>query len=188
MPQPGRSKPRANAPHPRLWKAYRANAVCYTVSILSYRTAGRVHLGNIWNKQDVSAALEATLRSWMPWVHEEIVESAEGKNVTEWCKKRECWTLIQSLHLDLAPGFEEELAEGVPLPNVGQFREKKGSARRELTAEERDRQARTMRLEPNDWLAMGGAGRQVALPRRCARPQSSDRELDLPVLMSCDAH
>lgn len=142
------------------FKGYRANAVCYTVSLLAYRTANRVNLGAIWNNQDVSAALEATMRSWMPWVHEEIVESAESRNVTEWCKKRECWTRIQSLHLDFAPGFEDELAEGLPLPNVGQFKERKNSAPRELTAEERGRQAITMRYEPDDWMKIMAWGRE----------------------------
>ncbi|MFC1574857.1 AIPR family protein [Gemmatimonadota bacterium] len=143
------------------FKAYRANAVCYTVSLLAYRTAGRVSLGGIWNNQEVSAALEATMREWMPWVHEEIVESAEGRNVTEWCKEKGCWTRLQSLHLDLAPGFEDELAEGVPLPNVGQFNERKGGAPRGLTAEERDRQARTMRLGPEDWLKIMSWARET---------------------------
>jgi len=133
------------------FSAYRANAVCYTVSLLAYRTAGRVDLAEIWNRQDVSDALEETLRSWMPEVHSEIVDSAGGRNVTEWCKKKDCWTHLQSMLIGFASGFEEELAEGLPLPNVGKFREKKGDAPRALTHEERDRQARAMRYGPNEW-------------------------------------
>lgn len=142
------------------FSAYRANAVCYTVSLLAYRTAGRVNLETIWRDQDVSRALEATMRSWMPAVHEEIVESAGDRNVTEWCKTKECWAHIQSLRLQFAPGFEDELAEGLPLPTVGQFRERKGSAPRALTSEERDRQAITMRYGPDDWLKIMAWGQE----------------------------
>ena len=142
------------------FSAYRANAVCYTVALLAYRTAGRVNLEAIWRDQDVSQALEATMRSWMPAVHDEIVESAGDRNVTEWCKKKECWARIQSLRLQFARGFEDELAEGLPLPTVGQFKEGKSSAPRTLTPEERDRQAITMRYGPDEWLQIMAWGQE----------------------------
>ena len=145
------------------FSAYRANAVSYTISLLAYRTAGRVNLESIWHRQAVSTALEETLRSWMPVVHNEIVESAGDRNVTEWCKKRECWTRVQSLNLRFAPGLELELAEGLPLPTVGQFRERKGSPTRSLTAEERDRQAITMRHSPEQWMQIISWGRESGL-------------------------
>ena len=113
---------------------------------------GRVALSKVWNDQNVSDALEETIRSWMPIVHEEIVESAGLRNVTEWCKNTECWTHLQSLRLEFSSGFEEELSEGLPLPNVGQFKEKKDKPPRELTPEERDRQAKAMRYSADDWL------------------------------------
>ena len=134
------------------FSAYRANAVCYTVALLAYRTHGRVDLTAIWNQQDVSDALASTMKSWMPRVHEEIVESAGDRNVTEWCKKKECWTHVQSLRLDFAPGLADELAEGLPLPNVGQFNEKKGRAPKALTPAERERQAITMKYSAEEWL------------------------------------
>ena len=60
------------------FSAYRANAVSYTVALVAYRTCGRLKLEEIWKNQDVSDALEETMRSWMPRIHEEIVESAEA--------------------------------------------------------------------------------------------------------------
>ena len=96
----------------------------------------------------------------MPAVHDEIVESAGDRNVTEWCKKKECWARIQSLRLQFARGFEDELAEGLPLPTVGQFKEGKSSAPRTLTPEERDRQAITMRYGPDEWLQIMAWGQE----------------------------
>jgi hypothetical protein len=133
------------------FSAYRANAVCYTVAMLAFRTAGRLDLDSIWMNQDVSEALEETMRAWMPRIHEEIVDSAEGRNVTEWCKKKECWALVQSLNLEFAAGLEEELAEGQPTPNVGQHKVRDGVKPKALTQEERERQAKVMKLSPDEW-------------------------------------
>src|SRR5690606_25270703 len=77
--------------------AYRANAVTYTVALLSYRTAGRIPLTNIWNHQEVPSALAATLHDWMPIVYESIIDSAGGRNITEWCKQEECWRHLQTI-------------------------------------------------------------------------------------------
>lgn len=134
------------------FSAYRANAVCYTISSLAYRTAERVDLADIWTRQSISENLEATIRSWMPQIHEELVDSAGDRNVTEWCKKKECWSHVQTLDLEFAPGLKDELAAGLPLPTVGKFKASKTSPAKTLTAEERDRQARTMRLDSDEWL------------------------------------
>ena len=133
------------------FSAYRANAVCYTVALLAYRTSGRLNLDGIWTNQGVSEALEETMRVWMPRIHEEIVDSADGRNVTEWCKKKECWALVQSLNLELSAGLEVELAEGQPLPTVGRHRERQGAKPMPLTQEERERQAKVMKLGPDEW-------------------------------------
>lgn len=138
------------------FSAYRANAVSSTVALVAYRTCGRLKLEEIWRNQDVSDALEETMRSWMPRIHEEIVESAEGRNVTEWCKKKECWAMVQSLDLEFAPGFEDELAEGQPLPTVGKFAERKGAKLKTLTHEERERQAKVMKVGPDEWQKLIG--------------------------------
>jgi len=105
----------------------------------------------VWKNQEVSENLEETIRTWMPRVHEEIVSSAGDRNVTEWCKKKDCWSLIQSLDLEFAPEFEKELAEGQPLPNVGRYREKKGSETKPLSQAERERQGRVMKTSSEEW-------------------------------------
>jgi len=133
------------------FSAYRANAVSSTVALVAYRTCGRLKLDEIWKNQNISDAFEETIRSWMPRIHEEIVESAEGRNVTEWCKKKECWAMVQSLDLEFASGFEEELAKGQPLPNVGKFSERKGAKLKTLSHEERERQAKVMKIGPDEW-------------------------------------
>lgn len=45
----------------------------------------------------MSPSLEETTRDWTPWVYEGLVANAAGRNVTEWCKKPNCWIAVQQL-------------------------------------------------------------------------------------------
>jgi hypothetical protein len=134
---------------------YAANAVAYTVSLLSYRTAGRLDLAGIWAAQQLSPALEATLHEWMPEVHAEIIDSAGARNVTEWAKREEAWRHIQTLPLRLSADLEDELAEGQPLPTVGDSAGKKGL---DLTHEDRENIARVMQISADQWVRISGWG------------------------------
>lgn len=135
--------------------AYPAAALAYTVSLLSYRTAGRLDLSGIWAAQQISPAIEATLRNWMPEIHGEIVESAGGRNVTEWAKREEAWRHLQTLALRLSADLEDELAEGQPLPTVGSSAGKRGT---DLTHEDRENIARVMQITPEQWVRISGWG------------------------------
>ena len=137
---------------------YRANAVAYTVALVSWRTAGRVDLMEVWNNQEVSPPLGAVLIDWMPMVHDALVETAGSRNVTEWCKKEECWRKIQSLNISLPRGFLDELAEGQPLPNVGARSGKEGA----LSDDDRENIARVMQIPHTKWVELvswGGSGK-----------------------------
>ena len=127
---------------------YRANAVAYTVALFSWRTAGRVDLSVIWGARQVSSALESVLHDWMPEIHEAIVQTAGDRNVTEWCKKEECWREIQTIDLNLPRELLDELSEGQPLPNVGA---RSGQAGK-LSEEDRESIARVMQAGPETWL------------------------------------
>src|SRR5206468_467709 len=80
-------------------------------------------LQRIWREQAVSPALVEAITTFSKAVHEGILTSSNGKNVTEWCKKEECWYAIRSLDLALPPALEAELvtekhdAPGQPSPN-----------------------------------------------------------------------
>ena len=127
---------------------YRANAVAYTVALFSWRTAGRVDLSAIWGARQVSSALESVLHDWMPEIHEAIVQTAGDRNVTEWCKKEECWREIQTIDLNLPRELLDELSEGQPLPNVGARSGRAGK----LSEEDRENIARVMQAGPETWL------------------------------------
>lgn len=88
---------------------YRANIVTYTLAWISHHTAQRIDLGTIWKAQDVSAAFEETIRSVSKEVHQIIVDPPNGKNVTEWCKRKECWEKISEKKISIHEKFQSEL-------------------------------------------------------------------------------
>lgn len=128
--------------------AYRANAVAYTVALLSHKTYGRLVLANIWNRQDVSPVVEQVLTDWMPQVLNCIVETANGRNVTEWAKKEDCWNNVKTLQLETPDGLEAELSEGDYLPTVGTAA-RKGKV--SLTTDDRRNIAIVMGVDSDTW-------------------------------------
>ena len=75
---------------------YRANLVTYSIALISYKSEKRINLNKIWKEQSLSEALVDTILDVSQIVYNHITCSAEGKNVTEWCKKRTMleWTLV----------------------------------------------------------------------------------------------
>ncbi len=98
------------------------------------------------------------MRKWMPEIHAEIVKSARGRNVIEWCKKKDCWASIQSMDLLPEPDLVMLLDGAQPVPTVGRFNKRNGkgkkAAPKPLSPEERDRQAKVMKLSVDEWQRM----------------------------------
>jgi len=140
--------------------AYRANAVAYTVAAISYRTAGRINLQAIWELQGVSDALSRTIHDWMGVIHQQLVASAGQRNVTEWCKKEECWRHIQTSGIPVPADLEAELSEGQPIPTVGNRSDRKGQG---LSARDRESIARVMQRSADDWIHLCKWGAQTEL-------------------------
>lgn len=82
-------------------QSYGANVVTYMMALLSERCGTSIDLGWIWDSQEASQELQKVFANWAPLIHAEIVESAGSRNVTEWCKKEDCWTEVRSLNLPL---------------------------------------------------------------------------------------
>ena len=87
--------------------AYRANVVAYTIALLSSRVGGDFNFSYVWSMQSTSPALADTIRRWSHAVYDAIVESAHGRNVTEWCKSATCWNAIQALGIELPDSLPE---------------------------------------------------------------------------------
>lgn len=88
---------------------YRANIVTYTLAFLSHKTAQRIDLERIWKEQGLTPALEAEIVAVSRFVQKLIVNPPGGANVSEWCKKEKCWSLIRDYSYDLSSELESEL-------------------------------------------------------------------------------
>ncbi|MDG6249406.1 AIPR family protein [Methanocalculus sp.] len=90
---------------------YKANIVTYTIALLSRHTNQRINLEDIWKKQELSPALEETIIDLSRIVHAHITNPPGGKNITEWCKKEDCWESLLKEKIDLPGVLKAELVD-----------------------------------------------------------------------------
>ena len=89
--------------------AYRANTVAYTIAYASWMTHQRIDLDAIWRKQDLSSALANYLRLVCSEVRDVLVAAPGNGNVTEWCKKADCWKEVRTLDIAVPRNLNSEL-------------------------------------------------------------------------------
>lgn len=82
-------------------QSYGANVITYMIALLAHNFSDRMDLDWLWEAQQVSPEMFQLFADWAPLIHSEIVSSAGSRNVTEWCKKDDCWQEIQLLNLPL---------------------------------------------------------------------------------------
>ncbi len=75
--------------------AFKINIANYTVALLAEKTARRIDLAAIWDRQNLPDALKAQITEWIPKVAEILISSAESKNPTEWFKNDLCWKVLK---------------------------------------------------------------------------------------------
>lgn len=75
----------------KLTGGYRPEIVRYTLALLLQRTEHKIDLDQIWKEQDLSDELKQVITEMIYDIQEFIIHPPDGKNVSEWCKKRECW-------------------------------------------------------------------------------------------------
>lgn len=76
---------------------YKAQTVGYTMSLISKRTAQRIDLPDVWNRQAPPEAWEDAITRLAPLVHNKLIESAGSRNVSEWAKRADCWAAVETI-------------------------------------------------------------------------------------------
>ncbi|CAJ37598.1 AIPR family protein [Methanocella arvoryzae] len=100
--------------HSQQYGGYRANIVTYTLALIYYKTNNRINLNRIWKEQDISEAMSNAIVLFSKEVHKHITNPPDGKNITEWCKKEQCWTKLLDSTIDLPVELIAELVEKGP--------------------------------------------------------------------------
>ena len=92
------------------FKGYRHNIVAYTMSWLFMLTDMKLDLDKIWQNQKLSEVVLETCEALSFIVNEHIRDT--DFNVTEWCKKEECWDQIKEKHFELDTRISEDYITG----------------------------------------------------------------------------
>ncbi len=79
-----------------MFPAFQGNVANYLVSVLAVRLGDKISLEKIWARQDISDALRQQLRTWAGEVNVVLHRSSNGKMISEWAKRPECWDAVQS--------------------------------------------------------------------------------------------
>lgn len=79
-----------------MFPAFQANVAAYLVSLVAFLLGEGVDLDKIWQKQDLSSALKKQLETWAVEVNQVLHQSANGRMVSEWAKRPECWETIRT--------------------------------------------------------------------------------------------
>ena len=78
------------------YPAFQANVVTYTVAVVARQLGARLDLDKVWWQQELSLELRSQIVTWADNVHAELHRTANGRMVSEWAKKPDCWTAVRS--------------------------------------------------------------------------------------------
>ena len=112
-------------------KAYRANIVTYSIAVIMHQLQKKhpnmtINFLKIWNDQSLSSELESQIIKTSREVFDFITrDDRTTLNVTEWCKKEDCWKRAQDYNFTIL----DELIES--LISTGDEREEKEVAQKE---------------------------------------------------------
>jgi hypothetical protein len=83
------------------YPAYRSNIVAYSIAWISYVTDGEIDLQKIWASQKIPYTMKETLNYIFKHANSHITNAPGKGNITEWCKKKECWDTFIELNIEI---------------------------------------------------------------------------------------
>jgi hypothetical protein len=82
----------------KMFKQATGNVVAFTVSVISRLIGDQFDFDVVWRNQDVSPQFKRQAAIWLREVGDALFSSADGKMISEWAKKPECWEIIKAKH------------------------------------------------------------------------------------------
>lgn len=133
--------------HKQQYGGYRANIVTYTLALIYHKTAQRIDLDRIWKDQSISPVLMDTITRVSEAVHSHITNPPGGRNITEWCKKEQCWKDLLALDIKLPDELENELIQ-----TDGRERTKVDRGIDSPDSEDREKILEVMKVQAETWF------------------------------------
>jgi hypothetical protein len=78
-----------------MFQAFQGNVVIYLVAVVADRVGDRIDFEKVWISQDISLPLRRQLQTWAPEINTVLHRSSDGKMISEWAKKPECWNAVR---------------------------------------------------------------------------------------------
>lgn len=94
-----------NSVSKRINYKYRANIVTYTIAWLSHKTQQQIDLEMIWRKQELTENIIEVVDRVADAAYRHIINPPGGENITEWCKKEECWNQFRDMDVEIMLGI-----------------------------------------------------------------------------------
>lgn len=82
-----------------MFPAFQGNVGIYLVALVAKNYDSQVDLMRIWEQQGVSLGMKDQLRVWAKEVNEALHATSNGRMISEWAKKEECWRENQRVSL-----------------------------------------------------------------------------------------
>jgi hypothetical protein len=76
---------------------YLANVTTYTLARLVEEIDVTPVLNGVWRSQRLSSEMLRAVGSLSPLVRDVLLDAPGSGNVTEWCKKADCWKAVQDI-------------------------------------------------------------------------------------------
>ncbi len=79
------------------YQGYRAQIVTYAIARLSNTLSRRLPWTEIWDDHDIPEIIKGSLAKIIIGVRGVITQPPSNRNITEWCKREDCWSAIVDL-------------------------------------------------------------------------------------------
>lgn len=79
-----------------LGTASKIHVTAHLVSTIAEKLGSRIDFDKIWQNQEISSPFKALIAQWAPEVNNIMTKGSNGKLLSEWAKKNECWAQVKS--------------------------------------------------------------------------------------------
>jgi uncharacterized protein Usg len=93
-----------------MFPAFQANVAAYVVAVVANRLGERLDLDRVWQRQSLSPELVQQIQVWATEVNGVLHRTAQGRMVSEWAKKAECWESVRRETYSAVSGSIPEVA------------------------------------------------------------------------------
>jgi hypothetical protein len=76
---------------------YPGQTAAYVMALILERLGGGIDLDLVWRLQDLPASVATVVPHVTKLVREVIIDPPQSANVTEWCKKEDCWHSVRQI-------------------------------------------------------------------------------------------